>query len=89
MRLRPLILLVCCALRAAAADYFVAPNGDDANTGTETSPFATIMRGQSAAAVGDTVWLRVQRPSAAFRLERRLAAAQDRWLGQASCAGAP
>jgi CelD/BcsL family acetyltransferase involved in cellulose biosynthesis len=37
----------------------------------------------------DTVWLRVQRPSAAFRLERRLAAAQDRWLGQASCAGAP
>jgi hypothetical protein len=37
----------------------------------------------------DMLWLRVQRPSAAFRLERRLAAAQDRWLGQASCAGAP
>jgi CelD/BcsL family acetyltransferase involved in cellulose biosynthesis len=30
----------------------------------------------------DVVWLRVQRPSAAFWLERRLAAAKDRWLGR-------
>jgi CelD/BcsL family acetyltransferase involved in cellulose biosynthesis len=36
----------------------------------------------------DIVWLSVQRPSAAVRLERRLAVAKDRWLGQASLAGA-
>jgi CelD/BcsL family acetyltransferase involved in cellulose biosynthesis len=37
----------------------------------------------------DIVWLSVQRPSVAFRLERRLVSTKDRWLGQASCAGAP
>ncbi len=58
MKLSPLLLLVCCALRVAGAEYFVAPEGSDANAGTEASPFATIMRGQAAAAAGDTVWLR-------------------------------
>ena len=58
MRLRPLILLLCCALRVAAADLYVAPDGSDAGAGSETAPFATIMRAQTAAAAGDTVWLR-------------------------------
>jgi len=58
MRFPPLILLVCCALRVAAADFYVAPDGRDDNPGGEAAPFATIMRAQAAAASGDTVWLR-------------------------------
>lgn len=44
------------ALRAAT--YYVATDGDDANPGTLASPFATIQRGQAAAAAGDTVYVR-------------------------------
>jgi hypothetical protein len=36
----------------------------------------------------DTVWLSVQRPSAAFWLERLLAGPKRRGLQQASCTGA-
>jgi hypothetical protein len=39
-------------------DYYVATNGMDTNPGTSGSPFATIMRAQSAASSGDTVYLR-------------------------------
>lgn len=46
------------AASAAAASWYVATNGLDTNTGTSNSPFATIMRAQSAANAGDTVWLR-------------------------------
>ena len=45
----------CCAF---SATYFVATNGLDSNSGTSNSPFATIMRAQSAASSGDTVYLR-------------------------------
>ena len=41
-----------------AATWFVAPNGIDANSGSSNAPFATIMRAQTAASSGDTVWLR-------------------------------
>ncbi|MHA3772384.1 right-handed parallel beta-helix repeat-containing protein [Verrucomicrobiota bacterium sgz303538] len=41
-----------------AAELYVAPTGDDANPGTQTSPFATVQRAQQAAAPGDTVWVR-------------------------------
>lgn len=40
------------------ATWFVATNGVDTNAGTSNAPFATIMRAQTAAATGDTVWLR-------------------------------
>ena len=43
---------------AAVATWFVATNGLDANTGSSNSPFATIMRAQTAASSGDTVYLR-------------------------------
>ncbi len=43
---------------AGAATYYVAPAGSDANAGTITAPFATITRAQTAAAAGDTVYLR-------------------------------
>lgn len=36
----------------------MATNGVDSNSGTGNSPFATIMRAQTAASSGDTVWLR-------------------------------
>jgi hypothetical protein len=35
----------------------------------------------------DMVWLSVQRPSAAFWLERQLAAAKNWWRARASAAG--
>lgn len=61
-RLRALFTLaVCaalCAARLPAAEFYVAPDGSDANPGTQAAPFATIMRAQTAAAAGDTVWLR-------------------------------
>ncbi len=63
-RLPKLFLPACLALFlwldgcAQAATWFVATNGFDTNTGTSNSPFATFTRAQSAAAAGDTVWLR-------------------------------
>lgn len=44
--------------RAWAADYYVAPTGNDANAGTEAAPFATVQKGNDVAKAGDTVWLR-------------------------------
>jgi pectate lyase len=41
-----------------SATWYVATNGIDSGTGTSNSPFATITKAQSAAASGDTVWLR-------------------------------
>ena len=53
-----LLLLLLPAAPAFSAIWFVATNGVDTNTGTSNSPFATIMRAQTAAASGDTVYLR-------------------------------
>jgi hypothetical protein len=46
------------ARSASAAEYYVAPDGNDSNPGTMTSPFATLQRGHDVAAAGDTVWIR-------------------------------
>lgn len=43
---------------AGAANFYVAPTGNDSNPGTLAAPFATIPRAQTAAAAGDTVYLR-------------------------------
>lgn len=43
---------------ACSTTFYVAPNGKDTNTGTSSSPFATITQAQSAASSGDTVYLR-------------------------------
>jgi hypothetical protein len=43
---------------ARAADYYVAVDGDDSHAGTTAEPFATVERAQTAAAAGDTVYLR-------------------------------
>ena len=46
------LLLVLClwiARRATAAEYWVSPNGDDANAGTQAAPWQTL--GKAAAVV--------------------------------------
>ncbi|WP_240941153.1 pectate lyase [Paenibacillus sp. HB172176] len=41
-----------------AANYYIAPNGDDSNSGSESAPFQSLMQAQSAASSGDTVYIR-------------------------------
>ncbi|MFN3650882.1 MAG: right-handed parallel beta-helix repeat-containing protein [Armatimonadota bacterium] len=41
--------------RAAAADYHLAPTGDDANAGTGSAPFRTLKKGISVLKPGDTL----------------------------------
>jgi len=43
---------------ASAAEYYVSPTGSDSNPGTQASPFATLTKGNSTAAAGDTIWVR-------------------------------
>ncbi len=52
------VVLAGRAVAGFAAIFFVATNGMDTNVGASNSPFATIMRAQSAASSGDTVYLR-------------------------------
>ncbi len=42
----------------AAAEYFVAVDGNDANAGSLLAPFASLQRAQQAVAAGDTVFVR-------------------------------
>ena len=49
---------VVCAMRAAAADYVVAQNGNDGNDGSAAKPFRTIQRAADLAVAGDTVTIR-------------------------------
>ncbi|WP_378187355.1 right-handed parallel beta-helix repeat-containing protein [Aquimarina sp. W85] len=51
-----LIFLVCTSL--TAANYYVAPNGNDSNNGSQNSPFKTITKAISEASSGDTIFLR-------------------------------
>jgi len=53
-----IVVLVLFSLPAFSATWYVATNGVDANSGTSNAPFATITRAQTAAASGDTVYLR-------------------------------
>ena len=41
-----------------AATRFVAPDGNDANTGTFEKPFVSLNRGSESAKAGDTVYIR-------------------------------
>lgn len=52
-------LMTTSLLPLHAAEYFVAPDGDDANSGTEIGlPFRTIQRAADAVAAGDTCFIR-------------------------------
>lgn len=50
-----LSVLPLCGQALSAADYYVATNGDDTNTGTLLEPFASIMHAKSIIQPGDTV----------------------------------
>lgn len=62
IKLTACIFLVAFAIGAkgvvaSAADYYIAPNGNDNSTGTYSSPFKSISRAQNAASSGDTVYM--------------------------------
>ncbi len=46
------------AAAAATTTYYVAPNGNDSNVGTQAAPFATIQKAVAVVAAGDTIALR-------------------------------
>jgi hypothetical protein len=52
------LVALLVALPASAADFYVAPDGDDDALGTEGAPFATAGRAEDAATPGDTVFFR-------------------------------
>jgi hypothetical protein len=53
-----LLLLMQVAGWLCAAEFYVAPQGDDAAEGSIAAPFATLQRAQAAVAPGDTVFIR-------------------------------
>ncbi|WP_437518199.1 right-handed parallel beta-helix repeat-containing protein [Sorangium sp. So ce1099] len=52
------LLVLLATGYARAAEHYVAPNGRDSNRGTMDQPFATLSKANSAAAAGDTIWVR-------------------------------
>ena len=59
------LILVSIFSDTKAADYYVSPDGSDANVGTVESPYATLKPVQSVVKPGDTVYFRggVYRPT--------------------------
>jgi hypothetical protein len=53
-----LILALFISSKVAAAEFFVAVDGNDANPGTIDKPFATIQHAQEAITPGDMVYIR-------------------------------
>ena len=51
-----LMLSIC--VEAAAATYYVASNGSDSNSGSESSPWGTIQKAANTLRAGDTVLIR-------------------------------
>lgn len=71
-----LLLFLLLSTRGWAAVHYVAPTGADTNLGTSNSPFATLMRAQTAATAGDTVYLR----GGTYRLDNtHLTATNNPW----------
>ncbi len=52
------LILVFSFLSLSAETYFVAVDGNDANNGAKSSPFATVQKAQSMATAGDSVLIR-------------------------------
>lgn len=68
------IFLLAASAGAPAAEWFVAPGGNDRAPGTREQPFASVLRAQSAATPGDTVILR----GGTYRMEENMIARRDR-----------
>ena len=69
-----LSLLILSLSTTYAAVYYVAVNGNNANVGTLTKPFATIQRAQDAIKPGDTVYIR----GGNYRMSEAMIAKSDR-----------
>jgi len=50
--------LILWASPVLSKTYYVSPSGNDNNTGTISSPFATLQKGHDVAASGDIIYLR-------------------------------
>jgi len=55
--LSALAILAVCGI-GQAAEYYVAPRGEDASPGTKARPFRTLSKACQVAGPGDTVYLR-------------------------------
>jgi autotransporter-associated beta strand protein len=49
------LLLVLAAFPVFAANWYISPSGQDSNPGSQSAPFATLMKAQSVAHSGDIV----------------------------------
>jgi hypothetical protein len=49
---------ISAPLNATAATWYVSTSGSDSNAGTKAAPFKSIIKAQSAASSGDTVYIR-------------------------------
>jgi hypothetical protein len=74
---------------ASGRTYCVAPVpvGDDANSGTEQEPWASLQRAADAAAAGDTVYVREGRYVLDDRVVLRNSGSEDAWITLASYPG--
>ncbi|WP_281336073.1 right-handed parallel beta-helix repeat-containing protein [Flavobacterium eburneipallidum] len=52
------MLVFVTTFSSFSAEYYVAPNGNDANSGSKTNPVETIKRAQALANSGDIVYIR-------------------------------
>ncbi|MEN3323222.1 T9SS type A sorting domain-containing protein [Mariniflexile soesokkakense] len=53
-----IITILCVSIFSNATDYYVAPDGNDANSGDINNPVESIKRAQQLASSGDTVYIR-------------------------------
>ena len=52
------IILMTVSAIASGRDIYVAKNGNDANAGTQASPYLTIGKAAGVAMAGDVVYIR-------------------------------
>lgn len=53
-----MFMVVSVSSAASGASYYVSPTGSDSNAGTLSKPFKSLMKAQSVAVSGDTVYIR-------------------------------
>lgn len=53
-----ILLAITIPITSSAAEYFVATNGNDSDSGTQDSPWRTIQKAADTVSAGDTVYIR-------------------------------
>ncbi len=51
------IIMMGFSITAHAASWYISPSGSDSNSGSKSSPFATLNKAEAAASSGDTVYI--------------------------------